>query len=354
MAVGSHKRNPSVNFYLKTDFQQKKDKELNLSYSQSPAGNHSTEMARGGLNNSRSQAQQSYTQSPNTGHANFRIGTLSNNISREYSNPKKQPDFMASGQINSQDEKSKNDIRERVTLPRRNSKMLLSNNFTPKTAGLESQAEYIQQRMIPSTGQSEYNLLAGVKKTSESLPPRQVDMTKKPVIQVEFKLKDQPSDLRSLNEITDRNSRKQAVADVPTEKNRPYEKGTKEPAQREPVAVCWKDCFDGQDIRAELKFGDCLGQGSFAKVYEGFDKKLKIPVAIKVIDKRKIKDSEVKKKALIEEEVYIFSKLDHPNIVKFLRLVEDAKRVFNFNTDLYSDGAVWFSYAQQLLQRHQF
>ena len=122
-----------------------------------------------------------------------------------------------------------------------------------------------------------------------------------------------------------------------------------QPLQQSPEAtVRWADALDGQDIRTELKFGDCLGQGSFAKVYEGFDKRLKAPVAIKVIDKRKIKDTETKKKALIEEEIYIFSKMEHPNIVKFIRLLEDVKRVGAFYLDIHSYGALRAKHSEHL------
>ena len=114
---------------------------------------------------------------------------------------------------------------------------------------------------------------------------------------------------------------------------------------KEQAVVHWADNINGQDIRIELKFGDCLGQGSFAKVYEGFDKRLKIPVAIKVIDKRKIKDSETKKKALIEEEIYILSRMDHPNISKYIRLIEDVKRVACKLPDFYCNGALWIQYS---------
>lgn len=108
---------------------------------------------------------------------------------------------------------------------------------------------------------------------------------------------------------------------TPTTTSLPLEDG------REEKLVKWEDCLGGEDVRTELRFGDCLGQGSFAKVYEGFDKRLKLSVAVKVIDKRKIKESEAKKKALVEEEISILSKMDHPTIVKLVRLVEDAKRV---------------------------
>lgn len=334
-AAVSHKRNPSLNYYLKNDFQQKKEKDLNLSYSQSPpVRNQSTELARGGLNNSRSQVHQSYVQSPNTGHTNFRIGTLSNNASHEYSNSKKKKDLNNSGQIanNSQDERSKQGSKGGAVFQRRSSKVLLSRNGSQKLGTNESQAAYIQQRMIPSTGQSEYNLMAGLNRNSEAGQNCSAsnDVHKKQV-QIEFKLKDQVADMRSPNDTNAKNSRKQLSGEVDTIENlRSTEVGNREVVQKEPAVVHWADCINGQDIRTELKFGDCLGQGSFAKVYEGFDKKLKMPVAIKVIDKRKIKDTETKKKALIEEEIYIFAKLDHPNIVKFIRLIEDVKRVYHF------------------------
>lgn len=129
---------------------------------------------------------------------------------------------------------------------------------------------------------------------------------------------------------------------------------TKHLLQMKHPLVKWGDCLEGEDIRTELKFDDCLGEGSFAKVYEGYDKRLKLPVAIKVIDKRKIKDTETKKKALIEEEIYILSKMNHPNIVKFLRLLEDTKRVSAPYKDLHSDGALWSQDSQRVHQRLLF
>lgn len=80
------------------------------------------------------------------------------------------------------------------------------------------------------------------------------------------------------------------------------------------------------DVEKELNFTSCLGQGSFAKVYEGYDKRLKQPVAIKVIDKRKI--LEQKRRQLIQTEVNLLARMKHKHISEFHRLVEDKKRLF--------------------------
>lgn len=93
------------------------------------------------------------------------------------------------------------------------------------------------------------------------------------------------------------------------------------------------------DIEAELSFGKCLGQGSFAKVFQGIDKKLKKHVAIKVVDKAKLDDD--KRKKLAQKEINILSSIQHKNLCRFYRLLEDHKRVRfinlkeNFFIDFY-------------------
>jgi hypothetical protein len=177
-------------------------------------------------------------------------------------------------------------------------------------------------RTLNAHGQSDYNLFGSAR---DGAPlARSASNDQKKLVQVEFKLKDFAASERRLD---DAHKQPKPVAASQLELAGRADQSPKSPTAKEKAVVHWADCLNGQDIRTELKFGDCLGQGSFAKVYEGFDKRLKIPVAIKVIDKRKIKDTETKKKALIEEEIYIFSKMDHPNIVKFIRLIEDFKRV---------------------------
>lgn len=79
-------------------------------------------------------------------------------------------------------------------------------------------------------------------------------------------------------------------------------------------------------VQDELYFGECVGQGSFARVYEAHDKILKVPVAVKVIDKRKLKDD--RRKMLVQREVHILSSMNSEHISEFYRLIEDRKRVY--------------------------
>lgn len=88
------------------------------------------------------------------------------------------------------------------------------------------------------------------------------------------------------------------------------------------------------DIQSQLLFGQCIGEGSFAKVYDAFDKVLKKAVAVKVIKKKMFKS--LKKRKLVQMEVDILASLDHKNIVKFYRMLEDHKRVTNFHKNIFS------------------
>lgn len=91
------------------------------------------------------------------------------------------------------------------------------------------------------------------------------------------------------------------------------------------TVIAWRDDIQ-LDIEKELTFTGCVGQGSFAKVYDGYDKRLKQNVAIKVIDKRKI--LEYKRRQLIQTEVNILARMKHRHISEFHRIVEDHKRLF--------------------------
>ena len=74
------------------------------------------------------------------------------------------------------------------------------------------------------------------------------------------------------------------------------------------------DKFCLPDSTDQLAIGFKLGEGSFAEVFEGFDKILKVNVAVKIFDKSKVmqyKDS----RQLIEQELSILCKLPtHANV----------------------------------------
>jgi serine/threonine-protein kinase ULK/ATG1 len=56
-----------------------------------------------------------------------------------------------------------------------------------------------------------------------------------------------------------------------------------------------------------------IGKGSFAEVFEGFQKNTNIPVAIKVITRSKLNE---KLMGSLEQEINIMRKIEHPNIIK--------------------------------------
>lgn len=117
----------------------------------------------------------------------------------------------------------------------------------------------------------------------------------------------------------------QAQEDLTKEKQSKGNQGSTNYTADHETTVLWREDIK-LNVEDELTFTSCLGQGSFAKVYEGFDKKNKMNVAIKVIDKRKV--LEPKRRALIQTEINILSKMKHRNIGEFYRLIEDHKRLF--------------------------
>lgn len=304
------KNNPSMNdYFFKQDF-SKKEKEINLSLSH-VAGNTSgqTELAKGALN----QSKGSIVVLNDSNQPNFRIGYTSRDGSKEPSSKKKKFEFPV--QV-SQDQQKQHIVTKKPSTPSRqilnrsNSRLLLSKNSSPN------------QKQNAQINQSQNTQNFSNKMTLSKYASSNANISDRE------KKKDLGTTRRS--------------STIKMHQTEPkIQTSQREKEERREAMVKWADNLDGQDIRTELRFGDCLGQGSFAKVYEGYDKKNQMEVAIKVIDKRKIKDNETKKKALIEEEIYIFSRMNHPNIAKFIRLLEDVKRVSLGLSDIHSDGVVW-------------
>lgn len=68
------------------------------------------------------------------------------------------------------------------------------------------------------------------------------------------------------------------------------------------------------DVHQIYTFGRVLGIGSFGKVQLARMKNNSSKqVAIKIIDKRRVKGKE----SLLANEIYVLQRLDHPNIIKF-------------------------------------
>lgn len=332
------KASMAKNYYIKNDFAgTKKDGygDVNLSASQAEKGNSNRSGAElaWGVPQSRGNSINAgngsglNTSQQNGNNVNFRIHAGSGNVSRETSSTKRlQTSNLQNNLLTREDSSQKSGAKLQMSASngglgeRRRSRILLSRGTMNQGGGITSVDQ--QARQQTPSGQ------AGLK-TSQVLgetSPRNTQIQN-------------PNGLGYivLPQAMTISGKIPPVGGISGRKMAPVEM----PAGDFPTVI-WADQLNGEDIRSELKFGDCLGQGSFAKVYEGFDKRLKIPVAIKVIDKRKIKENETKKRQLIEEELYIFCRLNHKNIVKFIRLVEDTKRVGNLsNKDLFRDGALW-------------
>ena len=87
----------------------------------------------------------------------------------------------------------------------------------------------------------------------------------------------------------------------------PYasEYAKREESTRPPItiqAIKWNSTLWPR-VEEEIRVDKLLGQGSFAKVYQGFDLTFKQIVAIKILDKRKIAELGFQK--MVEKEVEI-------------------------------------------------
>jgi Protein kinase domain len=102
-------------------------------------------------------------------------------------------------------------------------------------------------------------------------------------------------------------------------------------------------------IEDEIRVDKLLGQGSFAKVYQGFDLVRKIIVAIKVLDKRKI--SELGFNKMAEKELEVLQQVKHPHIGNFERMLEDKNRVvISSSAGLHTDGTLRWNDSESVLQ----
>ena len=73
------------------------------------------------------------------------------------------------------------------------------------------------------------------------------------------------------------------------------------------------------ELGIDLKYIETLGKGSFGIVLHVFDNKLKMDMALKVIDKTGKKNSYINK---MKDEISILRKLNHPNIVNYYGFIE--------------------------------
>ena len=81
-----------------------------------------------------------------------------------------------------------------------------------------------------------------------------------------------------------------------------------------------KNCEEDLIIREEI------GKGAYSIVKEGVSKLNGIKAAIKIYDKTKIMNEEIKNN--VKNEATILMQLSHPNIVKFYKIFETEKELY--------------------------
>ena len=81
-----------------------------------------------------------------------------------------------------------------------------------------------------------------------------------------------------------------------------------------------------QNILNEYSLKETIGKGSFSKVKLGINKLTGEKVAIKILDKKKIKINSERKR--IQRELNIIKKLNHINIIKILQIKEDTNNIY--------------------------
>ena len=100
--------------------------------------------------------------------------------------------------------------------------------------------------------------------------------------------------------------------------NSGYELDTQKKFKRRPL----------EDLKKNYAFNDrseVLGSGSFGKVYLSHNLYVSdMKVAIKVLNKAKLQNH----LEIIQEEIEVLQKLDHPNIVRYYETYEDKKNIY--------------------------
>ena len=79
-----------------------------------------------------------------------------------------------------------------------------------------------------------------------------------------------------------------------------------------------------------------LGKGSFGTVWSGIHRKAKVPCAIKMVEKGKLKENSVYKKLMMDE-LQVLEATVHPNIPKVYALFEDTRNYYII-TELVTGG----------------
>lgn len=76
----------------------------------------------------------------------------------------------------------------------------------------------------------------------------------------------------------------------------------------------------------DFDLGKKLGKGRFGNVYLAQEKRSKFSLAIKVINRRQLKESEMEQQLL--EEIKLQTFMNHPNILRMYGCFRDSKNIY--------------------------
>ena len=80
------------------------------------------------------------------------------------------------------------------------------------------------------------------------------------------------------------------------------------------------------DIISEFRLDKVLGRGNSSIVHKAIDLKLNLPVAVKILEKSSVKETYLRD--MLQKEIDIASRLDHPNIARLFRVLQDGCKVY--------------------------
>ena len=83
---------------------------------------------------------------------------------------------------------------------------------------------------------------------------------------------------------------------------------------------------DTIDINKEFRLEKLLGKGNSSVVHRALDLKLNMPVAVKILEKSNIKETYLRD--MLQKEIDISSKLEHHNIARLYRVLQDSSKVY--------------------------
>lgn len=98
--------------------------------------------------------------------------------------------------------------------------------------------------------------------------------------------------------------------------------------------VMSKQSFNARFLRQngyELLDDEPLGEGSYAKVRRAYSRKMKLHVAIKILDRRKAPDDFLKR--FLPRELSVIKLLEHPHIIRLYEVLDTGSKVLGSDVD---------------------